>query len=146
MRQKSPTFATLLLVFALLTMTACGLLSGGLNNSCDQDMIDALRIPLPSSASNLTESCAEGFAPGNGQYRATFNLAPADFPALQANTLIQNWETTVPANASVYKNEAAGLTSFQYGAFGDGAIMEEVLVDTSNPQQYKIYFYRAFVD
>lgn len=135
-------FAILLLAMSL---TACGLLSGGSDSACDPDILNAIRIAPPPSATDLTESCVKGFAPGNAQYRATFTLDPTDLSAFQASTRIDNWQTTLPANA-VFQDEAAGMAAFQYGKFGDGAIQEDVLIDTANPQQYKIYFYRAFVD
>ena len=150
MHQHTPTFTkqgiALMLIFVLLAVSACGILSGGLNNGCAQDEIDALRVTLPASASNVTENCVEGFAPGNAQYTATFNIAAADLSALQTQTDITTWETTIPANASVFDKEAVGLTNFQYGSFGDGAISEEVLVDMTDPQQYKIHFFRAYID
>ncbi|MBZ0287884.1 MAG: hypothetical protein K8I30_09745, partial [Anaerolineae bacterium] len=128
-----------------LWIAGCGLLSGGSDSGCDADILNAIRIAPPASASDLTESCVKGFAPGNAQYRASFTLDPADLPAFQASTRITDMQNSVPANA-VFQEEAAGLSAFQYGKFGDGAIQEDLLVDTSNPQQYKIYFYRAFVD
>jgi hypothetical protein len=128
-----------------VSLTACGLLSGGSDSGCDPDILNAIRIAPPASADDLTESCVKGFAPGNAQYRAAFTLDPADLAAFQASTRIDNWQTTLPANA-VFRDEAAGITAFQYGKFGDGAIQEDILIDTANPQRYKIYFYRAFVD
>jgi hypothetical protein len=132
-------------VLLAISLTACGLLSGTTDSGCDADVLNALRIAPPASATGLTESCVKGFAPGNAQYRATFTLDAADLPAFQASTRITDVQNTVPANA-VFQDEAARMTAFQYGKFGDGAIQEDLLVDTSDPQQYKIYFYRAFVD
>lgn len=136
-------FASLMLV--LLALSACGLLSGGADSGCDPDILNAIRIAPPASVGDLTESCVNGFAPGNAQYRATFKLAPADLSEFQASTRITTLQTTAPDSA-IYKDEAAKLSALQYGSFGDGAIMEEILVDTSNPQEYTVYFYRAFVD
>ena len=136
----------LLLLCAAVALSACGLLSGASGNSgCDADILNALRIAPPASATDLTESCVKGFAPGNAQYRVIFTLDSADLAAFQSSTRITTMQTSLPANA-VFQDEAAALTAFQYGQFGDGAIQEDLLVDTSNPQRYKIYFYRAFVD
>lgn len=136
----------LMLLCAAVALSACGLLSGGNGDGgCDPDILNALRIAPPASASSLMESCVKGFAPGNAQYRATFSLDPADLAEFQSSTRITALQTTLPANA-VFGDEATSLTAFQYGQFGDGAIQEDLLVDTTNPQQYKIYFYRAFVD
>jgi hypothetical protein len=132
-------------VLLAISLTACGLLSGTSDSGCDADVLNALRIAPPASASGLTESCVEGVAPGNAQYRATFTLDPADLPAFKASTRITDVQNTMPANA-VFQDEAAGMSAFQYGKFGDGAIQEDLLVDTSNAEQYTVYFYRAFVD
>jgi hypothetical protein len=127
-------------VILAITTAACGL-----NNGCDQEIFNSLRVAMPPSARTLSESCVEGSAPGNAQYRATFTVPPSDLSVFQQNTSIQNWEQTV-ANDAVFNQEAAGLSSFQYGSYGDGALVEEALVDMSNPQEYQVYFYRAYVD
>src|SRR5688500_5685495 len=101
---------------------ACGLLELA-SESCDQETFDALRLPLPASVTDLNESCIPGFAPGNAQYKATFNMSLDDLQTFQDGTDITNWQTDA-TGASVLNEEAANLQSFIFGGYGDGIILQ----------------------
>lgn len=128
----------------LFVTAACGLLDFA-GDSCDQETFDALHLPLPASVTDLNESCVPGFAPGNAQYNATFSMTPADLQTFQDNTSITDWQTDA-SGASVLDEEAAQLQTFIFGHFGDGVILQEVLIDTSDAQQYRVQVFNAFVD
>jgi hypothetical protein len=128
----------------LFVTTACGLLDFA-TERCDQQTMDSLRLTLPASASDLDESCVPGFAPGNTQYNATFTMSPDDLPTFQQGTSISDWQTDA-TSATVLDEEAANLETFLFGHFGNGVILQEVLIDTSNPQQYRVQVFNAYVD
>src|SRR5207247_1559037 len=103
------------------------------------------RITLPPSASNVQESCSNVINP---TYHASFTMSAGDLTAFQQDSFVQKiktWDTSAKAD-STFSNEAAQAKSLKYGTYGDGAIFEEVLVDTSDPQQYKVYVNLANVD
>ena len=109
---------------------------------CSSDMLSMLKIQPPSNAKIVSESCSMGINP---TYTATVTIAPTDLAAFQQTTNITDWKTSAEEAVS-FKDKAAGMTSLLFGHFGDGAISEEILIDTSNAQQHTIYFVRSFVD
>jgi hypothetical protein len=142
---KKSTVWRIVLCIILPVMTgACGLLDLA-TDSCDQETFDALRLPLPASVTDLDESCMPGFAPGNAQYNATFTMSSDDLQTFQDNTSITDWQTDA-SGASALNEEAANLQSFIFGGYGDGIILQEVLIDTSDPQQYRVQVFNAFID
>jgi hypothetical protein len=142
---KKATVWRILFCIILPVMTgACDLLELA-TDSCDQETFDSLRLPLPASVTNLDESCVLGFAPGNAQYNATFTMSPDDLQTFQDGTDITDWQTAA-SEASVLNEEAANLQSFIIGGYGDGIILQEVLIDTSNLHQYRVQVFNAFVD
>jgi hypothetical protein len=142
--KKATVWRIVLCIILAVMIAACGLLDFA-SESCDQETFDALRLPLPASVTDLDESCVPGFAPGNAQYNATFNMTPTDLQTLQDNTSITDWQTDA-SGASALNEEAANLQSFIFGGYGDGIILQEVLIDTSNPQHYRVQVFNAFVD
>jgi hypothetical protein len=135
----NPLYRLILIVF--VSLSACGLL-GGNRIDCSSDMMAMLKIQPPANAKITSESCSSGINP---TYKATFTINPTDLTAFQQATNIKDWQTNADKSVS-FKNEAAGMQSLLYGDFGDGAISEEVLIDTSDSQQYIVYFERTFVD
>src|SRR5262245_10219844 len=127
-------------VFILLIVacSACSLLGGG----CDADTMNMLRLQLPPSGSGLTERCSPGVGPGNAQYRPTFTISPDDVAALQQSTSITEWGSSVP-DTSTFHEEAAQMESVIFGNYGDGAFIEEVLIDTTNPDVYSVHYFHA---
>lgn len=121
---------------------ACGLLSGG-DTDCETNPAAGWRVSLPPSAANVEERCAMNIV--NPSYTATFTMSPDDLATFQQSTLITDWRTDASA-AGVFENEAAQMESLLVGSYGDGAVALEVLIDTSDPQQYRVYYDAAFVD
>jgi hypothetical protein len=142
---KNATVWRILLCIMLSVMAAACSLFDLATDACDQETIDSLRLALPASASNVDESCVPGFAPGNAQYNATFTMSPDDLQTFQEGTSITDWQTDA-TRASVLDEEAAQLQSFIFGHFGNGVILQEVLIDTSNAQQYRVQVFNAYVD
>lgn len=134
----------LLSCLMLFATTACGLLDFA-TERCDQETMDSLRLTLPASVTDLDESCVPGFAPGNAQYNATFTMSADDLATFQQGTSISDWQTDA-TSATVLDEEAANLETFLFGHFGNGVILQEVLIDTSNPQQYRVQVFNAYVD
>ena len=56
-----------------------------------------------------------------------------------------NWQTD-PAAVTRFEDEAAEMQSLIFGTFSNGAILQDVLIDTSNPQQYTVIYSASFVD
>jgi len=129
------------LALAVMSVSACGLLSS--SNPCSTDMLAMLSVsPLPPSANVLYQNCSMSFNP---TYDLRMTIAPADLVAFQQSTSITNWQTD-PAAVTRFEDEAAGMQSLIFGTFGNGAIIQDVLIDTSNPQQYTVIYSASFVD
>ncbi len=134
-----PSFALLL---ALVSLSACGVL-GIARSDCSRSMLLMLELEPPESATFTEEHCSMGIV--NPTYTATLTIPAIDLVAFQQSTRIESWLTTA-ASAISLDDEADGLSSLLFGRFSDGSISEEVLIDTSNPQQYTVYVVRSFID
>jgi hypothetical protein len=139
--QGDGSLKQLLILFIALSLTACGSFLSE-ERDCNDDLFDGMRVTAPNSAEFLEERC-DFFI--NPTYRAAFTIDPADLQNLQVSTPITEWQDDRSA-ASIFEEEAANLTSLLVGTHGDGAYATEVLIDTSNPDLYTVYYYRAFID
>jgi hypothetical protein len=139
--QGDGTLKRLIILLITLSLTACGSFLED-ERDCNDSLFDGMRVAAPSSAQFSNERCAFFINP---TYRATFTIDPADLQALQDSTPITAWDTDV-SGASIYEAEAASLSSLIVGTHGDGAYATEVLIDTTNPDLYTVYYYRAFID
>lgn len=110
--------------------------------NCSPDMLSMLKIQPPSNTKTVSESCSMDISP---TYSATLTITPADLEAFQQTTNITDWKTN-EADVSFFKDKVSGLKSLLSGKYGDGIISEEILIDTSNVQQYTVYFVRSYVD
>jgi hypothetical protein len=128
----------LIVLFVVLNLSACN--SGG--EDCNNSRFDGLRVNPPPSAEFSSESCRAGI---NASYRATFTMDTTDLETLQDSTPITEWETDASA-ASVYDEEAANMESLIVGYNIDGAYETEVLIDTTNPDLYTVYYARTNID
>ena len=143
-RPRVPTarpWAAVALAWVLLTATACGSFLSE-EQDCGESRFAGLRATLPPSAADVRESC-DSFI--NDTYRGSFTMTPQDLAAFQAGTRIQNWQPTIGTDET-FKEEAARAKSLLFGTFGDGAIIQDVLIDTSDPQRYKVYYQASNVD
>ena len=135
------TVAGLKLLLVIVT-AACGMIGDG-NTNCEDNPAFAWRVTLPPSAANVEERCAMNIV--NPSYSVTFTMSPDDLEPFQQSILISEWRMDVSA-AGVFENEAAQMESLLVGTYGDGAVMLEVLIDTSDPQQYRVYYDATYVD
>src|SRR5262249_5540007 len=117
----------------------CGLLG---RESCSQDKFGMVRLPLPSSASNVSETCSSGLA---ASYEVTFTLPSSNLSDFQQRTQIKNWQSNVAQN-SRFKDKAGQAKSLMAGSYSNGAIYQDALIDTSDPQQYTVYYYAQDID
>jgi hypothetical protein len=125
----------------LISVTGCQSLGG--STDCNENPAFAWRAKFPPSAANIEERCAMNIV--NPSYTATFTMSPTDLVTFQQSTPITAWETQ-PAEAITFKSEAERLDSLLFGKFSNGAVSMEVLIDTSDPQLYKVNYDAAFVD
>jgi hypothetical protein len=131
----------LTLLLLLVSLSGCGLL-GGNRMDCKADLLATLKIQAPASAKITSESCSSGINP---TYRATYMITPPDLEAFERATQVTDWQTNA-GKAVAFKDKATSMQSLLFGRFGDGNYIEEVLIDTSNSQQYTVYFERVYVD
>ena len=132
----------LVTLILLVAITGCGLIDSG-NTDCETNPAAAWRASLPLSATNVQERCSMNIV--NPSYTATFLMSPDDLETFQQSTLIRDWMADASA-AGVFESEAAQMESFLVGTYGDGAVALEVLIDTSDPQQYHVYYDATYVD
>lgn len=125
-----------------LGIAACGLIDPG-STDCETNPAFAWKVTLPPSAEHVEERCAMNIV--NPSYTATFTMSPDDLDAFQHSVLVSEWQMDVSA-ADVFENEAAQMESLLVGNYGDGAVMLEVLIDTSDPRQYHVFYEALFVD
>ena len=117
----------------LLTVTSC--VVGPTN--CAGNTYTYLRTTFPPSAAAVRESCTHFADP---IYEVTFTMAPQDLAAFQQSTRIRNWHTN-PAAVTAFKDEAARAKSLLFGAYSDSGFVQDILIDTSDPRQYKVYYH-----
>ena len=130
------------LLALLVALTGCGLFELDSPIGCDSPNFYGYRATLPPSAQDVREKCSNEFNPS---YEASFTLLAADLSAFQASTSIIEWQTSAPDN-SFFDRQAQGARSVLYGTSSNGAIFEQVLIDTSDPQRYKVYMQLVNVD
>jgi hypothetical protein len=132
-----------LILLMMLLVSACGLLgSGATMEDCEQV---GVRYTAPDYVTVNTESCVLGSGPGNAQYRTVLNITPENLAQFQESTGLTEWSTDL-TGADIFEEEAEQPLSGLLATYGDGAYMREVLIDTSDPAEYTVYYYHAFVD
>lgn len=81
----------------------------------------------------------------NPSYTNTFTMSPDDLETFQQSTLVTEWQTDA-SHVRMFDDEAAQMDSLLVGSYVDGVILLEVVIDTSNPEQYRVYYGATFVD
>jgi hypothetical protein len=130
-------------MLALLSMTACSIFDFRGDTDCQNNPAAAWAVSLPPSASNVEERCSMNIV--NPSYTVFFTMSPNDLETFQQSTPIASWSGDVSV-ASTFGDQAAQMESLLVGSYGDGAVLLEVLIDTSDPQQYRVYCDATFVD
>ena len=129
------------LAMLLVGIAGCQLFAG--NTDCEDNPASAWRASLPPTGTNLEERCSMNIV--NPSYTATFTMSPDDLEMFQRSTLITDRQTDASA-AVIFDDEATQMDSLLVGSYGDGAVALEVVIDTSDPQQYPVYYYSSFID
>jgi hypothetical protein len=134
------------IAMALLAMviSACGYLDTFRADMSDCEQV-GVRYSPPEYVTVVEESCGAGSGPGNAAYRATLTFPGIELGNFQATTGLTDYVTDTSA-ADIFTDEAAGLGSGLVAHYGDGAYLREVLIDTSDPDTYRAYYYHAYVD
>ncbi len=136
-----PWASLIVLGLLVIGVTGCQALRG--DTSCEDNPAADWRVVLPPSAGQVEERCAMNLV--NPSYTATFTLSPADLEAFQASIVITEWQTEA-SEALVFADEAARMESLRLGRYMDGVVALEVLIDTSDPQAYRVFYDAAYVD
>lgn len=133
---------TVVIVF-VAGITGCTRLFNNRSGCTEEDFWNTMTAAtLPASAQIQQEWCTSSFNP---TYNVIFTMSPGDLQTFQQSTPVTTWETNA-ANAVSLADDAAGMSSLLFGHFGDGAIDVEILIDTSNPELYTVYYQEVFVD
>ncbi|HEX2619035.1 MAG TPA: hypothetical protein VHL11_02780 [Phototrophicaceae bacterium] len=143
--RTSKSFMILLLIGIVMNLTACRAFLFDDEVSCDSDQFYGYVVPVPATAIDVQEDCSNGFNP---TYIASFVIPVAELSAFQQSeyfSQITDWHTTVPDD-SIFKSKNDKTTALLYGHYGDGAINLEVLIDMSDPEQYRVYVIATNVD
>ena len=125
-----------------LCASACGVLFDSSASACTSETVTIVRITPPQGAENVNERCSTGFNPTQS---ITFTITPDQLSAAQGSVSITNWQQNA-LDPQGFEEEAASMSSYLYGNFGDGAIYQAMLIDTSNPDRYTVYYSGSFVD
>lgn len=160
-KSRRKTWIIVIVVFLVLvtgyfayTLFQLAQLSG--NTPCETFTAEFLMVALPPNAIKLDESCQESFNP---TYEVTF-VMPSDELALfqQQNPVsgIEEWwsdtsnsflsEESWQEMREALQKEGAQLQTLQYGEFGNGIILLNVLIDVSDDQQYFVRYSASYVD
>lgn len=116
---------------------------------CDTFDANVKITQWPASARILREQCISGFNP---TYQAKLTIQPQDLLALQQQapfSKIQQWRRQTDSQIfsdSPLQQQGKQMASLLYADFSDGAYLMEVLIDTSNAQQYMVSVSHAYVD
>lgn len=134
----------LLLAVGLIALcaAACGVLFEDSAAACTSDMVSLVRIAPPEGAENISERCSTGINPTQN---ITFTIAPDQLEAVQESVSISDWQQNAP-DPQGFEDEAAAMSSYLYGNFGNGAIYQVMLIDTSSPDRYTVFYSGSFVD
>jgi hypothetical protein len=131
----------IIVLIGTVILVGCGSLNP--TSGCeDWDMPDMILTP-PAGATLIQERCSSSFNPS---YRATLTIPPADLEALQAATRITDWQDNIANGVVMFTEEVARTQRYHFGTYGDGIYAEEVLIDTTNPELYTVYYHITFVD
>lgn len=101
---------------------------------------DVARIELPPSYSNLSSTC--GGLQGWFAY-ASFDIDPDELHTFVSTTNITTLEQLTTQPEQIYYlhfEELQPLSAFRYGLSDEDEWLEEVIVDTSNPSRWTVYF------
>lgn len=124
-------------------------LGGCYKNTCKNFDHNELKIDLLSTAKILKEQCSAGFNP---TYKAEFAIAPQDLEILQGQaplTKIDRWRSDTSSQIftdSDLQKKGKQMQSLLYADYSDGINLMQILIDTSNAQQYTVYFSNSNVD
>ena len=132
----------ILLALVIVSAAACGGINLMGSDPCTPDMLAMLQTTPPLSANITYENCSMSFNP---TYDLRMTIAPDDLFAFQQSTNITNWSTD-PAAVTRFEDEAANMQSLIFGTFSNGTILQDVLIDTSNPELYIVIYSASFVD
>jgi hypothetical protein len=147
----------ILMMLIVLLAAACDSLSdvklpvtGTLDPNATGDTVDChatdelvmVRVALPASAADIHWQCTVGL---NASYDVNFLMAPEDLNAFQNSTRITEWRADA-TGAVRFVNEAQTMTSLMFGTYADAAVMDEILIDTSDPARYKVYYHSVMVE
>lgn len=116
---------------------------------CDTFATNIKITDWPASTRILQEKCISGFNP---TYQVELTIQPQDLLALQQQTplnKIQQWRSQTDSQIfadSPLQQKGKQMQSLLYADFSDGAYLMEVLIDTSDAQQYVVYASNSFVD
>jgi hypothetical protein len=125
-----------------LCLSGCRMLFGDTSASCDSDMVSIVRLVPPDGAEIQEERCSTGINPTQN---IRFTIAPDQLQAVQDSVQVTDWQENSP-DPHGFEAEAASMTSYLYGQYGDGIVYIEVLIDTSNPERYTVYYSGSYVD
>ena len=126
----------------LVCISGCSRLFGFGNGNCEANSVGVVRITPPNGAEVINESCSTGINPTQ---RITFTIEPDQLQEIQDSVQITDWQENPPLPDS-FEDEAASMSSYIYGHYADGAVDLDMLIDTSNPQRYTVYYVGSFVD
>lgn len=130
---------------AFLTYIAQGLGEFyGSNSGCGSEDVTPFegyaRVKIPEDYSNFLSTCGglQGW-----WAEAHFDINPDDFHDFLASTSIDESTLTdqfPPTLYSVWKEEIRDIDNLLYGIYDSDEWLEEVIVDTSNPERWTVYF------
>lgn len=126
-------------------------------SDCSDEAYDLVRPVLPASAEVLEEECSSFV---NSTYTVIFSMSPDDLSTFQQQhhpqAKIDEWQTDLSdpylseeskqAIITRLEEQGAQLNSILYGRYSDGIYWMEILIDTSDPQQYLVYYSNSYVD
>jgi len=126
-------------------------------SNCNDEAYDLVRPVLPSNTEIIEEECTSFLY---STYTVIFSMPPDDLPMFQQqhhpSAKIDEWQTDLsdPYLSEEGKQElmarlekqGAQFKSILYGRYGDGLYQMQILIDTSDPQQYLVYYSNSYGD
>ena len=131
----------IILLPLVVSVAACGMLFGDDSVSCEGHITGDWQATPPPSATNFTERCDEGAQPS---YDASFTMSAEDVESFMQSTRVTDWQTNI--GAGVLAEEAERAQSYRAGNAGDGIFYLEMLIDTSDAAQYRVYYSVSYVE
>lgn len=135
------------IILATITVGATGYTPSWMGRSGCEKFRNDLQTAVSPKNSNLKDQCLSD-EPGTNTYKAEFTISPKDLETLQQYVRryrVDYWYSTPPTNDvdAAWVRKSEGMKSLLYAEYVGSDYMLKVMIDTSQADQYVVYYKEA---